>query len=217
MSFALIQKVQSSFLKKVPSLRPGLTVRVHQKIKEGGKERIQVFEGLVIKISSGAGLDKTFTLRKVVDGIGVEKIFPLHSPNIAKIKVVKEAKVRRAKLYYMRERFGKSARLREKHVSDKDAEAFAEAEEVEEKVVKEEELAKKEETAEAKDQAAEVVSEADSKEEKAKEKKDETVKEEKVEKKEEKVEEPKEEEAKKDEKPAEKEKAEKEAPKEEKK
>lgn len=126
MSFALIQKVQSSFIKKVPSLRPGLTVRVHQRIKEGEKERIQVFEGLVIKISSGTGVDKTFTLRKVVDGIGVEKIFALYSPKIVKIQIVKEARVRQAKLYFMRERFGKSARLREKHVSAKDQEEIEE-------------------------------------------------------------------------------------------
>lgn len=84
------------------SLKSGFTVRVHQKIKEGDKERIQIFEGLIIKISSGSGVSKTFTVRKVVDGVGVEKIFPIQSPNVAKIEVVRASRVRRAKLYYLR-------------------------------------------------------------------------------------------------------------------
>lgn len=106
--------------KKVPALKSGYTVRVHQKIKEGEKSRIQIFEGLVININSGSGADKTFTVRKVVGGIGVEKIFPLHSTNIEKIEVVKTAKVRRSKLFYMRDRAGKSARLKERFISDKE-------------------------------------------------------------------------------------------------
>ncbi|MFH1284582.1 MAG: 50S ribosomal protein L19 [Candidatus Peregrinibacteria bacterium] len=105
-----------------PDISTGNTVRVHQKIKEGDKERIQIFEGLVIKINSGHGADKTFTVRKVVEGIGVEKIFPLYSTNIEKIEVKKKAAVRRAKLYYMRERSGKSARLKETFVSSEDIE-----------------------------------------------------------------------------------------------
>lgn len=100
-------------MRKVPVLKAGYTVRVHQKIKEGGKERIQIFEGLVIRVSSGAGVNQTVTVRKMVDGIGVEKIFPIFSPNIEKIEVTRIGKVRRAKLYYMRERQGKSARLRD--------------------------------------------------------------------------------------------------------
>jgi len=112
MTNLILQEVQKKNLKKVPALEAGMTVRVHQKIKEGEKERIQIFEGLVIKISHGHGVDKTFTVRKVVEGIGVEKIFPLHSPNIQKIEITKKSKVRRAKLYYMRDRFGKSARLK---------------------------------------------------------------------------------------------------------
>ncbi len=86
----------------LPTLKSGLTVRVHQKIKEGDKQRVQIFEGLVIKISSGSGVSKTFTVRKVVDGVGVEKIFPVQSPNVSKIEVVRASKVRRAKLYYLR-------------------------------------------------------------------------------------------------------------------
>lgn len=114
---SVLQGIQSKAKKVVPVIRTGYTVRVHQRIKEGEKERIQIFEGLVIKINSGHGADKTFTVRKVVEGIGVEKIFPLYSANIAKIEVKKIAKIRRAKLYYMRERSGKSARLKEIHVT----------------------------------------------------------------------------------------------------
>lgn len=96
---------------KESELKSGMTVRVQQKIKEGDKERLQAFEGLVIKINAGFGVSKTFTVRKVVDGVGVEKIFPFHSPNIAKIDLVKRSKVRRAKLYYLREKLGSSFKL----------------------------------------------------------------------------------------------------------
>ena len=121
MSQLILQKVVEPFLKtkKVPKLRSGLTIRVHQKITEGNKERIQIFEGLIIKMSSGEGICKSFTVRKVFQGVGVEKIFPLYAPCIDKIEIIKEAKVRRAKLYYIRERAGKSARLKERHVSNK--------------------------------------------------------------------------------------------------
>ncbi len=105
-------------MKKVPEIRTGNTVKVHQKIKEGNKERIQIFEGLVIAVSSGGGPNKTFTVRKVVGGIGVEKIFPLYSTNITKIQVTKESDIRRSKLYYMRKRSGKSARLKERHLAE---------------------------------------------------------------------------------------------------
>lgn len=98
----------------LPELCSGYTVRVHQKIKEGGKERIQAFEGIIIKISAGSGPSKTITVRKIVDGVGVEKIFPIHSPNVAKIEVKKKSKTRRAKLYYLRTEKGKRAKLYEK-------------------------------------------------------------------------------------------------------
>ncbi|MBI4975799.1 50S ribosomal protein L19 [Candidatus Peregrinibacteria bacterium] len=126
----LLQEIQelASAKKKVPELKTGYTVRVHQKIKEGDKERIQIFEGLIIQINSGHGADKTFTVRKVVEGIGVEKIFPLYSTNIEKIEVKKKSKVRRAKLYYMRHKFGKSARLKETLVSGKETKAKDEKE-----------------------------------------------------------------------------------------
>jgi large subunit ribosomal protein L19 len=91
----------------------GDTVAVHQKIKEGDKERVQVFQGVVIS-RRGSGTGATFTVRKISAGIGVEKVFPLHSPNIAMIKRLRSGKVRRAKLYYMRDRYGKAARIAEK-------------------------------------------------------------------------------------------------------
>ena len=140
MANLILQEIQQKDLKKVPVLEPGMTVRVHQKIKEGEKERVQIFEGLIIKISHGHGVDKTFTVRKVVEGIGVEKIFPIHSPNIQKIEIKKKSKVRRAKLYYMRERFGKSARLKGRFLTDEEKEKEMEmsAEELAEQVEKEE-------------------------------------------------------------------------------
>jgi large subunit ribosomal protein L19 len=122
MNMQLVQKVGKKFMKKVPVIKAGSTVKVHQRIKEGSKERIQIFEGLVIAVNSGSGPDKTFTVRKVVGGIGVEKIFPLYSTNITKIQVTKSSDVRRSKLYYMRKRSGKSARLKEKHLTEKDVE-----------------------------------------------------------------------------------------------
>ena len=112
-----LQEIQRKDLKKMPELRSGMTIRVHQKITEGEKQRIQIFEGLIIKVSGGDGLNKSITVRKMVEGIGVEKIFPIFSPMIAKIEVKKKSQVRRAKLYYMRSRSGKSARLKGKFVS----------------------------------------------------------------------------------------------------
>ena len=102
--------------KEAPELRPGETVRVHVKVVEGEKERTQVFEGIVIGIS-GQGNRATFTVRKISYGIGVERIFPLHSPRVEKVEVVSRGKVRRAKLYYLRERSGKGARLYEEEES----------------------------------------------------------------------------------------------------
>ena len=98
----------------LPSFRSGDTVNVGVKVVEGSKSRVQNFEGVVIAISSCGGLDKTFTVRKISNGVGVERIFPLHSPNIDSIKVLKKGKVRRAKLYYLRELKGKAARIKER-------------------------------------------------------------------------------------------------------
>lgn len=98
----------------LPEIRPGQIICVYQKIKEGTKERVQPFEGLVIAIKHGRGVNGTFTVRKIAEGVGVERVYPLHSPKIDKIKVLKTAKVRRAKLYYMRERSGKKARMKSK-------------------------------------------------------------------------------------------------------
>lgn len=110
----LIDLVEQEQLKKdLPLFGPGDTVRVHLKVVEGERERIQVFEGVVIACANG-GLRETFTVRKISGGIGVERIFPLHSPMIAKIEVVRRGRVRRAKLYYLRKRSGKAARIRER-------------------------------------------------------------------------------------------------------
>lgn len=107
-----LQAVEQAYLRQRPSFIAGDTVRVHVKIKEGEKERIQVFEGIVIARKHG-GARETFTVRKVSFGIGVERIFPLHSPSIDKIEVVRRGRVRRAKLYYLRNLRGKAARIRE--------------------------------------------------------------------------------------------------------
>jgi large subunit ribosomal protein L19 len=115
MTHLVVQALERKFAaKKLPLLRPGYKVKVHQKIKEGEKERIQIFEGMVIALNSGHGVSKTVTVRKVVEGIGVEKIFPLASPNVPKIEVVKTFGVRRAKLYYLRDEKGLSTRLKAK-------------------------------------------------------------------------------------------------------
>ena len=97
----------------IPDFKPGDTVKVHARIKEGEKERIQVFQGLVIRKRKG-NTGATFTVRKISYGIGVEKIFPLHSPNIDKIELVSRGKVRRGRLYYIRQLRGKAARIKEK-------------------------------------------------------------------------------------------------------
>ena len=114
MSQQLINAVTKSYMKNdLPEFRAGDTVKVHVRIKEGDKERIQVFEGLVI-YRHGGGISSTFTVRKISSGVGVEKIFPLHSPMIAKIEVVRLGKVRRAKLGYIRSLSAKAARIKER-------------------------------------------------------------------------------------------------------
>ncbi len=108
----LREVTQDQLRSDIPEFRAGDTVRVHVRLKEGNKERIQVFEGLVIARKHG-GINETLTVRKISSGVGVERIFPLHSPNVAKIEVVRHGRVRRAKLYYIRELRGKAARIRE--------------------------------------------------------------------------------------------------------
>lgn len=100
----------------LPEIRPGDSVKVYQKVKEGDKERIAPFEGLVIARHHGRGLSATFTVRKVIEGIGVERIFPLHSPTISKIDILRRSKVRRAKLYYIREKAAREVRKKMKQV-----------------------------------------------------------------------------------------------------
>lgn len=114
-----IQQIEKSYLmQNLPEFSSGDTLRVHVKIKEGDKERIQVFQGIVIG-RRGSGTGATFTVRKMSAGIGVERIFPLHSPNIDKIERIKIGSVRRAKLNYLRELTGKSARIKERIVDTK--------------------------------------------------------------------------------------------------
>lgn len=109
----IIKSIEHEQLKnKIPDLHIGDTIRVHQKIKEGNRERIQVFEGIVIK-KQGGGINATFTVRRVAYGVGVEKTFLIHSPLVEKIEVVRVGKSRRAKLYYLRDRIGKAAKTKE--------------------------------------------------------------------------------------------------------
>ncbi|GAB6137679.1 50S ribosomal protein L19 [Halanaerobaculum tunisiense] len=110
----LVDVVEQEEMKdQTADFNPGDTVKVHYKVQEGGKERIQIFEGVVIK-RQGGGVRETFTVRKISFGVGVERIFPLHSPKVDKIEVVKHGDVNRAKLYYLRDLSGKAARVKEK-------------------------------------------------------------------------------------------------------
>ena len=110
----IIKSIEHEQLKnKIPDLRVGDTVRVHAKIKEGNRERIQVFEGIIIK-KQGGGVNETFTVRRISYGVGVEKTFLVHSPNVEKVEVTRVGKARRAKLYYLRDRVGKAAKTKEK-------------------------------------------------------------------------------------------------------
>ena len=108
----ILDQVTQEYLKKeVPAINVGDTVKVHVKIKEGSRERIQIFEGFVLKKQNG-GIAETFTVRRIASGVGVEKTFPIHSPWVEKIEVVRKGRVRRAKLHYMRERTGKAAKIK---------------------------------------------------------------------------------------------------------
>lgn len=108
-----IKNLTAGMLKEnAPQVKIGQTVKVHVKIREGERERIQVFEGTVIA-RNNSGISETFTVRRVSYGVGVERVFPVHSPNVDKVEVVRSGKIRRAKLYYLRDRVGKSAKLKE--------------------------------------------------------------------------------------------------------
>jgi large subunit ribosomal protein L19 len=110
----LIKIVEQDYLNKdLPSFRPGDTVRVHVRVVEGGRERTQIFEGIVIR-RRGSGVNETFTVRRISYGVGVERTFPVHSPRLAKIEVMRKGRVRRSRLYYLRNRVGKAARIKER-------------------------------------------------------------------------------------------------------
>lgn len=109
-----VQQFTEKYCKEsVPDIRTGYLVSVHQRIREGGKERIQKFQGTVIKVSDGSGIHRSFTVRKISEGIGVEKTYLLHSPNVVEIEVLRAHKVRQAKLYYLRDLSGKALRMKE--------------------------------------------------------------------------------------------------------
>lgn len=113
----VIEQIEREFLRSdIPEFRPGDTVRAQVKVVEGNRERLQAFEGVVIK-RQGAGLNETFTIRRISYGVGVERTFPVHSPRLAAIEVVRRGVVRRAKLYYLRNLTGKAARIRERKVA----------------------------------------------------------------------------------------------------
>lgn len=111
---AILESVVQPYIKSdLPKIWPGDTVKASVKVREGGKERIQLFEGVVIAVKHG-GIAETVTLRKISSGVGVERTFPLHSPNVAKFEVTRRGRVRRAKLYYLRDKVGKDARIKER-------------------------------------------------------------------------------------------------------
>jgi large subunit ribosomal protein L19 len=111
----VLQATQGDLKIDLPKFQSGDTVSVGVKVIEGTRSRVQTFEGVVIAISAGGGINKTFTVRKISNGVGVERIFPIHSPNLETIKVLKRGKVRRAKLYYLRNLKGKAARIKERN------------------------------------------------------------------------------------------------------
>ncbi len=121
----LLRNIEAPHMRDdIPAFAPGDTIRVHVKVIEGEKERTQVFQGVVLGIR-GSGIGRSFTVRKVTDGIGVERIFPINSPSIAKVEVTRKGSVRRAKLTYLKELKGKSARIKEKATQSKKAPANA--------------------------------------------------------------------------------------------
>lgn len=159
----LINEITKEYQKNdIPKFHVGDTVKVHIKIKEGARERIQIFEGFVLKKQNG-GVSETFTVRRISSGVGVEKTFPLHSPRIEKIELVKEGEVRRAKLNYMRSRTGKSAKIRAKIYTEE--QLAAEKAAIEAAKAEAEAKAKAEAEAKAAEEAAKAEAEAKAKEE----------------------------------------------------
>ena len=115
----IIKHISDAQVRELPEFRVGNTVKVHNKIKEGGKERVQIFEGLVIARKGGTGANASFMVRKISYGVGVERIYPLHSPNIVKLEVIKAPVARRAKLYYVRQRQSNEPRMRKTKLGKK--------------------------------------------------------------------------------------------------
>ena len=136
-----IKNLRAEQLKEWPNFEVGNTVKVHNRIKEGGKERIQIFEGVVIARKGGKGTNATFMVRKIASGVGVERIYPLHSPNIAKIEVSKDDTVRQSKIYYIREKRDNTPRTRRKIVITKKMKEAAAKKEAAKKPAKTEEVA----------------------------------------------------------------------------
>jgi large subunit ribosomal protein L19 len=140
--------VEQSFLRRdVPAFRPGDTVKVHVRVVEGNRERVQVFQGVVIR-RQGGGLRETFTVRKISFGVGVERTFPVHSPSIARLEIVARGRVRRAKLYYLRDLRGKKARIRERRVDEAKLAAEDAARAADDEALEDEDLGEGEEGAE---------------------------------------------------------------------
>ena len=156
----IIKSIEHEQLKnKIPDLKIGDTIRVHQKIKEGNRERIQVFEGIIIKKQNG-GVNATFTVRKISYGVGVEKTFLVHSPLVEKVEVVRVGKARRAKLYYLRDRIGKAAKTKENTGARIEDREIVVKEDLVEEPATEEVVENIEATAEATEAATEVKEEA---------------------------------------------------------
>lgn len=169
MDSKIIKKIEEGSIKKRPDVKVGDTVKLHLKIKEGAKERIQVFEGVVISIK-GSGLNKNYVVRKISYGVGVEKIVPVHSPVLAKVEVVKRGSVRRAKLFYLRDRVGRRAlkvsNMADIYMTDEEEEEVVEEAKEEAEVVKEDVVEEKKEDVKEEEIREETEEEVEKEEEK---------------------------------------------------
>ncbi len=170
--------IQSNIQRKPWPIKPGDIVRVHQEYQDKkGKTHTSIFEGVVLRISSGEGLSKTFTVRRVVDGVGVERIYPMYSPTIKKVEILRRQKVRRAKLYYLRQLSGKKLRLKRKDIDEQTLALLAQKEEEEE--AKETAETKETKASEEEKKKAEAKQQPEEKAEKKEEKAEQKAKEEK--------------------------------------